>query len=77
MIDWKVAEEMVTEGPIAEVTWVERSADKKMVVEMTVAEDTVNKKVELDLLVVKWWSGVEELLKGWCSDNLLFFVSVV
>ena len=72
MIDWKVAEEMVTEGPIAEVTWVERSADKKMVVEMT-----VNKKVELDLLVVKLWSGVEELLKGWCSDNLLFFVSVV
>ena len=77
MIDWKVAEEMVTEGPIAEVTWVERSADKKMVVEMMVAEDTVNKKVELDLLVVKWLSGVEELLKGWCSDNLLFFVSVV
>ena len=63
---------MVTEGSIAEVTWVERSADKKMVVEMT-----VNKKVELDLLVVKLWSGVKELLKGWCSDNLLFFVSVV
>ena len=48
-----LAEEMVIEGPIVQVTWVERSLDEKVVVEVSVAEDTVNKKLKLDLLVVK------------------------
>ena len=34
-----VAEETVIEGLIIQATWVERSAYKKMVVEVSVAED--------------------------------------
>ena len=44
-----------------------------MVLEVFVAEDMVNEKVELDLLAVKIWSGVEEPWEGSYSDGSLFF----
>ena len=45
--------ENVVEKPLAEGT-VERFTNKKMVVERSVVEDIVNKKVEIYKLLFKW-----------------------
>ena len=57
---------MVVEGPIAE-----RFANEKMVVEISVAENTV-KKMEVDSLLVILL-GVEDFSQAAYSDGSLFF----
>ena len=57
-----MGEEILAAGPL-----VERSTSKKMVL-----EGTVNKKLEVDQLIVKS-SGVDNLWWGSCSDGSLFF----
>ena len=44
---------MVAEGPMVEGRLVERSVNGEMTIEGLVAEDTVNKKLQVDSSVVK------------------------
>ena len=51
--------ENVVAKPLVEET-VERFTNKKMLVERSVVEDIVNKKVEIDKLLFKWL-GIKNL----------------
>ena len=46
---------------------------KKTVVEVSVPEGMVNKKLKFNLLLIKRWSGVEELWEVLYSNGPLFF----
>ena len=47
-----IVQEIVVERPIVEETLVDRFANKKMVAEGSVTKNTINKKIEVDLVLV-------------------------
>lgn len=50
VVEGSVVEEMVVEGPRVIRTLAERVANEKTVVEGSVTKNTINKKMEVDLL---------------------------